>query len=419
MAAAAWDRDCRRSFAGPACLGMAPWAWGATLVACVACLIGAAPAPAASFTWQGGGSSGLWSEGANWGTIIFPPFVGRDGNDLVFDRANQLSSTNDVAAPMVTYRSISFLPNQGGSSIGAGSFTVSGTSFGVTGTIANSSTNTQTFTVTSLALPGPSPTVVSVTGAPMVFNTVITGSGGLNKTGSGQVSILRSPTMTGATTVSAGTLVTGTGVGSFAGPLAVTASGTASILGPTDFAAVTMNGGTLLPGGTSSTSYLAMSVDSLSLSGSARVVMGVGQRPTSDAIIVTGTAAGSMAFGGDLQLDLAGLGTSTYYQFQAEFPLFQFAANASSGTLASISSINGTGPYAGLSWNRVAADGTWYSSQFSGGQPGTYFSFSERSGTLAVVPEPSAMVMAAVGVVGGGLLSWWRKRRPRAEEPAA
>lgn len=84
--------------------------------------------------------------------------------------------------------------------------------------------------------------------------------------------------------------------------------------------------------------------------------------------------------------------------------------------------LTATGPYAALNWTRVAADGTWYSSQFSGGQPGTYFSFSERNGTLAVVPEPSAMVMAVVGAVGGGLFIRWRKRRssvwPRAHAAA-
>lgn len=386
-------------------------------IACVAGLTLAAPADAATFTWLGGGTTGEWTEGANWGTIIFPPFDNpptstRNGNDLVFDRANQLSSTNNVGAPTVTYGSIQFVGNQGGGSVGAGAFTISGTTLGISGTLANSSTNTQTFRVSSLNLPGSAATTVSVTGAPVVLDTIVTGGGGLTKTGTGQLSILRSPTLTGTTTVTAGTLVTGTGVTTVAGPVAITTTGTALVLGPTDFAAVSMSGGALMPGGTSSTSYLAMSVDSLALSGSARVVMGVGQKPTSDQIIVTGTGSGSMAFGGNLQLDLTGLGTTSYYQFQAEYPLFQFTAGASSGTLASLTSINGSGPYAGLSWNRLAADGTWYSSAFTSGvQPGSYFTFSERTGTLAVVPEPSTFAMAALGLAGTVLARYRRKGR--------
>jgi len=392
---------------GRAVLPFGPWMGVVLAMACAATVV---PSHATEFTWTGGGATGNWSEGSNWGpTSFFPPFPNRDGHDLFFNLANRLSSTNDVAAPTVTYRSIQFLP-AGGSAVGAGAYTISGTSLGVSGTLANSSTNTQTFTVTSLNTAGPTATTVSVTGAPIVLNTILTGSGGIAKTGGGQLSILRSPTMTGATAVSAGTLITGTGVTTYAGPLNVTSTGTVQVLGPTDFAAVSMTGGRLMPGGTSSTAFITMSVDSLALSGSSIVTMGVGQKPASDTITITGTNVGALAYGGTLQLDLAGLGTTQYPIFDATYSLFQFGAGTATGNLASITSINGAGQYAGLTWTRNGS--LWTSTEFSG-QPGLYFEFSQAAGTLAVVPEPSTYAMAGLGLAGVALMRW-RRKAPRA-----
>jgi len=392
---------------GRAALPFGRWMGVVLAMACAATVV---PSHATEFTWTGGGATGNWSEGSNWGpTSFFPPFPNRDGHDLFFNLANRLSSTNDVAAPTVTYRSIQFLP-AGGSAVGAGAYTISGTSLGVSGTLANSSTNTQTFTVTSLNTAGPTATNVSVTGAPIVLNTILTGTGGIAKTGGGQLSILRSPTMTGATAVSAGTLITGTGVTTYAGPLNVTSTGTVQVLGPTDFAAVSMTGGRLMPGGTSSTAFITMSVDSLALSGSSIVTMGVGQKPASDTITVTGTNVGALAYGGTLQLDLAGLGTTQYPIFDATYSLFQFGAGTATGNLASITSINGAGQYAGLTWTRNGS--LWTSTEFSG-QPGLYFEFSQSAGTLAVVPEPSTYAMAGLGLAGVALMRW-RRKAPRA-----
>ncbi len=164
---------------------------------CVLSLISSTVAPearAANDTWLGGGADGKWTTPGNWnsGTGNAPPV---NGDTLVFDGSTNLTTTNDftftagVAANRV-FNGITFAPT-------AGSFSLSGNSFVLSGDINDNSANAQTITLTQGGPTGPNYGLI-LDGGTRNFNVV--SGGALNI---GQLTFGNNPVYVNNTTASA------------------------------------------------------------------------------------------------------------------------------------------------------------------------------------------------------------------------
>jgi len=221
-------------------------------------------------------------------------------------------------------------------------------------------------------------------------------------------------TYTGTTSVSTVVLVNGT----FASPtVRVLNTGYLGGSGRLSGAVTVLTGGTFAPGGTSAGSTLTDS--------NARITVG-GLNLNSGAttnLSITGTTAGSLydqvAFtGGSAPLTYGGLLNLTLsgsYADQTSFGLFS-GFTSQSGSLSNIV-LNATGsPYSGLSFsNPSAPEQAYYNLASSDWITGWTTShqrliFSQSSGTLTVVPEPSTIVFASIGMAMFGWSTWTRRR---------
>lgn len=209
-------------------------------------------------------------------------------------------------------------------------------------------------------------------------------------------------TYTGATTVATGGKLLMDGVVS--GSSTTTSSG--YLGGSGTFAgAVSILSGTLSPGGTSTSGGIitdtidTLTVGSLSLSS-----------PATTAMTVTGSTAGgydqiagssSMNYGGTLALTLSGS-----YVDQTTFDLFS-GFTTYTGTFSAIT-LSATGSdYDGLTFSGADANGDWLSTWNGNNQA---LKFSQSTGTLTVVPEPSTIVFACIGMAMFGWSTWTRRR---------
>jgi autotransporter-associated beta strand protein len=221
------------------------------------------------------------------------------------------------------------------------------------------------------------------------LSTAITGSGAFQKLGSGILTASGNSTYTGATTVSAGGLkVTGSIGGS---GLSVAASawlmGTGTINGP-----VTVSG-TFAPG----SSPGVISLGSLVLTPTSSTVIEIasaGTRGTAyDGVSILD--AGGLTYGGTMTLAFGGSAIAD----NTTFDIFTFTGS-SAGSLAAVES---SGFYAGT-WTPLGS--------------GTYqlvkdaqtITFSQSSGDVIVVPEPTTIALAAVGF---GVMAYALGRRRR------
>jgi len=242
----------------------------------------------------------------------------------------------------------------------------------------------------------------------------LAGSGGLTFAGPGSLTLSGNNLYTGPTTVNGGSLFVNGRVNS-----AVTVSA-ASLLGGSGTVAgavVVGNTGTLSPGNSPG----ILSFNSLSLSGSAFTLMEiVGSGSTAG---VAGTAydqvaittANGLSFGGTLDLDL-GNRTSLFAQ-GTTFQLFSFTGTPT-GDFTTIRTIDASGSYAGLTFSPSPfVVGEWTTGIIAG-SGNQYLMFSENTGQLVALPEPSAVAMAALGA---GLTGWqmWRGSRRRRRRAAS
>ena len=220
------------------------------------------------------------------------------------------------------------------------------------------------------------------------LSTAMSGSGGFQKLGSGILTVTGNNTYFGDTTVSAGTLKVNGSLGS--GGLSVAASawlmGTGTINGP-----VTVSG-TFAPG----SSPGVISLGSLVLTSTSTTlieVTGVTRGTDYDGVDIA--ASGGVTYGGILQFAFGStaLPESTYN-------IFDFTGS-SSGSLASVES---SGFYAGT-WTPVG------SGTFQLVKDAQTITFSQSSGDVIVVPEPTAITLAAVGL-GAMAYAFRRRHQP-------
>ena len=226
-------------------------------------------------------------------------------------------------------------------------------------------------------------------------------------------------TYTGTTSVSTTVLVNGT----LASPtVTVNSTGYLGGSGRLSGAVTVLTGGTFAPGGTSTGSTLTdsnarLTVGGLTLNSGATTnlsVSGTTAGSLFDQVAFTGGSA-PLTYGGLLNLTLSGS-----YADQTSFGLFS-GFTSQSGSLSAIT-LSATGsPYSGLSFsnftNTSLADQTYYhlaSGDWITGWTTSHqrLIFSQSSGTLTVVPEPSTIVFAGIGVAMFGWSTWTRRRAP-------
>jgi len=265
-----------------------------------------------------------------------------------------------------------------------GGATLGSTETGLTGNITiNRGSGALTTTLLSDSV------VTIADGATTIWNQAISGSGNLTKAGGGLLNLNGfggDLTYSGNTIAAAGTLVidgNSTSSGTVEVQSGATLSGTGSIAGATTILA----GGTLAPG--RSPGVLSFG-DNLSLAGTTVIEINGPARGTDyDGVDV----AGALAYGGSLDLQIPTVLTNGTYE------LFDGFASQTS----TFSSITLAGAYTG---SLAESAGVWTGS--FGGQD---FTFTNATGDLSVVPEPSVLALAGIAVAAVGGL--WRRQMKR------
>jgi autotransporter-associated beta strand protein len=216
-------------------------------------------------------------------------------------------------------------------------------------------------------------------------NTVISGTGGFIVDGPGTVVLTGSATYSGATAVNSGSLLIETFLPNTSGvtvAAGATLGGSGSISGPVSMA------GSVVPG--ASGGFGTLSFPSLSLSGSSATLLGIGgtNRGTSyDAIDVT--QASALTYGGGLSLSFEDV-----FADNTSFGLFGINGTPS----GSYASVTASGSYGLLTFSN--AGGVWTASAGNG----QTLTFTESTGTLSIIPEPT-LVLSGVMTAGlAGLL---------------
>jgi hypothetical protein len=226
------------------------------------------------------------------------------------------------------------------------------------------------------------------TASPIVVTGTITGTGDVIVDGATAVYMNGVNSSEGETIVQAGTLG---GNGSIAGDVEVD------------------DGATISPGSAANT-FGALGVGSLRLRSDATADMAIGG--TAAGLYDQIVSLGEVRYGGALELNFTTGGF-------ANFDVWQLFSGSSH--VDSFDSVSATGAYGDLTFNYLG-DGEW---QATGGllAVGQSLSFYEddshaigtryQAGQLVLVPEPSTVVFAGIGLVVAGWRAWSQRRAGR------
>ena len=224
-------------------------------------------------------------------------------------------------------------------------------------------------------------------------NTVLSGTGGLSIDGLGTVVLGGSAVYSGATAVNSGSLLVDTllpNSGSISVASGATLGGSGTISAPVSFA------GSLAPG--SSGGFGTLTLGSLNLAGSSSTLLGIGgtsRGASYDAVDVS--QASALTYGGGLSLSF-----SDVFADNTSFSLFGINGTPS----GSYSSVTASGSYGSLTFTN--AGGSW--TALAGN--GQTLTFTESTGTLSIIPEPT-MVLSGAMTAGLAALLLGRRRASR------
>jgi len=228
---------------------------------------------------------------------------------------------------------------------------------------------------------------IDTDGFDVAIAQVLTGTGGLTKSGAGRLTLSGSNAYAGATTVAAGSLFVDGGQGN--GAVQVDAGATLGGSGVIGGAATI--DGVLSPGNSPG----VLTVGGLVLGGSSTSIFeidGLVRGTQYDGLDVTGGSGPT--YGGVLSLVF---GNGSAFGNTDVFNLFDFTGAAA----GDFSSVTSTGFYSGT-WS--GASGLW--TLQSGGQTLT---FSQSTGDISVVPEPAALALTGIGIAVAAWARRWRR----------
>ena len=275
------------------------------------------------------------------------------------------------------------------------------TTFGSTVSSAVTGTFTGNITVNSLggalATTVASDSVISiVAGGSTAWNQSVSGAGSITKAGGGllRITSLSTLTHTGSTVVQEGGLSMNGNLSSLGNVTVFSGAqltGTGSIAGATTIQA----GGTFSPGNVGgSVGLFTFGSGGLSLGGQTVMELtGTSRGIDYDAV----NLGGVLTYGGGMSLNISGS-----YGDLTELKLFDFSA----APLGDFTSITTTGLYGALTLTNDGF-GVWTSGPTS--IAGQTLRFTQSTGLLTVVPEPSAIVLGGCGAAA--VAAWTRRRR--------
>jgi fibronectin-binding autotransporter adhesin len=227
------------------------------------------------------------------------------------------------------------------------------------------------------------------TASPIVVTGTINGTGDVIVDGASAVYLNGVNSSTGATTVRAGTLA---GNGSIAG-------------------AVTVESGAIISPGSAVNTTGALGVGSLQLDSGATAAMAISG--TGIGLYDQIVAANSVSYGGTLAINFTTGGF-------ADFDVWQLFSG--SGHSGNFSSVTATGAYGELNFNYLG-DGEWQATDGLLATTGQSLSFyvdgshaigtRYQAGQLVLVPEPSTVVFAGIGLFVAGCRTWAHRRAKR------
>jgi autotransporter-associated beta strand protein len=362
------------------------------------------------------GTGGLFLTGSNGytgGTRISGGIVQNGLQSSTTDFNSNAFGTGDVvidAGGSAVIRNGSLITNNftisgtgaaNGASYGAirGSFGTSGTTATITGAV----TLAADATITSAASAGVTDSKMVLAGAielggntltlnpkgtganpiPIAVDGVIGGNGSVVIDGVSVAFLNAANTYIGPTTVQSGTL-----------------GGDGSVLG-----LVTVQSGAAISPGSAVDTYGSFGVGSLQLNSGATAVLSIGGTSASlyDQIVATSL----VTYGGTLSIDFKTSGFAIGDSWQL------FSSGSSTGNFTSVAA---SGAYGPLSFILEEDTGVWAAQGGSLGEGETLLFFTKdafgyTSGQLVLVPEPSAIVMAGLGLVYVGMRFTRRRRR--------
>lgn len=353
-----------------------------------------------NLTITAGANSGFLSLAAATGSVAgYSAFT---GNVIV----RSLSSNSSNAGGLIS-NNASALGTTANIDLGNNTYFTAGASQ----TIGGLSSNASDTIAARVNLGSNALTVGSTNNLDSSFAGVISGAGRIIKAGSGTLTLQGNNTYTGNTTISAGTLLVAADgrihgssqvlvnagsliVNGSTGSGSVTVASGATLGGNGTIGGATVVNGNLNPG--NSPGILTIAND-LTINGTATTTMEINATTVrgTDYDGVDVTSGGVMTFGGALVFTFGNLSALAN---DTNINLFSFAGTS----LGNFSGVTSTGFYDGT-WIVGIPNDTW--TLTSGGQTLT---FSEVTGSLTVVPEPSTALLLGAGLAGLAVL---RRRR--------
>ena len=315
-----------------------------------------------------------------------------------------------------------------GITLPSGQFTFSSGTFSNTSGSDYAIGNTLAFTGTS----------TFAVGAGITLSGQLNGNGASNvltKTGTGTLELLNSSnSYTGAFNLDAGTLkldggLTSAAVSAAAGTTITTSATNNAFAVDSLVFAAGASASSLTPGGVGEIGGFGSNTD-ITLSSNTTVsfdIQGSGSgagNPLSDydqVVFAVGGSSGTLTYDGVVKLNFLG---NNLFDNGTFFQLFEPNSGGTfAGDLAGIDPTTGaTSPYAGVTFaNYAAADnfaksyfnlqpGDWISDWVTTDNGNQRFIFSQSNGTLTVVPEPSTIVFAGIGMAMFAWSTWTRRR---------
>lgn len=379
--------------------------WSVGIAAGVALVCSAAVGHAAPYTWTGSGTNGLWTNGTNW-TGGGLPITGTHG--VYYSGSTRLSGTVNSSYTLDT---LQFNPTATGSFVINGS---GGPTLNMRGDIVNQSGRLQTIGGTSNGTrvninygTASGTRLIDVGTGTVALNAIIASSAGttIEKRGAGVLNFGvadgNSQAFTGTLALTQGTTNLNAGL---PGHVSVSNGSVvnlnSNLVSNFQVGSITNSGTTVVVGNTTFSNPSTLASD-----GTVKFTT----LPNDDVSRLTFLSTANL--GGALFVDVTKNYPDANFDAPQLFDLFTFSGDpATNGNFSSV-----TAAYDGqtLSFTQDPIDSNlWVSTMATDGR---YMIFSQTSGDLVVVPEPSTFVFAGIG---GALAGWHLMKQRRSRQRA-